>query len=98
MRKLSPYYGLAACCWLALLSLPTEAACVCRCVNGHMQPLCDNALEVRPLCPSTICDMVPPSMRPLTTPMVPPVGTQHCAPQQVLNPHTRQYEWRTICR
>jgi hypothetical protein len=31
-------------------------------------------------------------------PMVPPIGTTSCSPQQVMNPYTRQYEWRTICR
>jgi hypothetical protein len=39
---------------------------------------------------------VPPSVRPIPTPMVPPIGTRHCAPQQVWNGY--RYEWRTICR
>jgi hypothetical protein len=41
---------------------------------------------------------VPPSVQPVPVPMVPPIGTTHCAPQQVFNQWTRQYEWRTICR
>lgn len=35
--------------------LPAKAACVCRCVNEVMQPLCDNAIEIRPICPPTVC-------------------------------------------
>jgi hypothetical protein len=41
---------------------------------------------------------VPPSIAPIVTPMVPPIGTSQCAPQQVMNPNTGFYEWRTICR
>jgi len=74
------------------------AACSCQCVNGRMQALCDNAMELRPLCPLAVCPLVPPSIQPLAPLMLPPLGTTHCAPQQVQNPYTRQYEWRTICR
>jgi hypothetical protein len=75
-----------------------EASCVCRCVNGQMVPLCSSAIEVPPICPPTVCGIVPPSVRPVPTPMVPPIGTTSCAPQQVMNPFTHQYEWRTVCR
>jgi hypothetical protein len=30
------------------------AACVCRCVNGQMQPLCSSSIEVPPICPPTV--------------------------------------------
>jgi hypothetical protein len=85
-------FGLAAFPEIA------AAACVCRCVNGQMQPICGSSLEIPPICPPTICQMVPPSIAPIPTPMVPPVGATSCRPEQVLNPHSRQYEWRTICR
>lgn len=96
MRKLA--IGLGTVIALAGLSTEATAACRCLCVNGLMQPVCDNAMEIRPICPPTICGIVPPAVRPITPPMVPPIGTTHCAPEQVLNPYTGRYEWRTICR
>lgn len=35
------------------------AACTCRCVEGVIQPLCDNTIEIRPICPPTICPITP---------------------------------------
>jgi hypothetical protein len=96
---------LLRACYFALfvlfvgaISSDVSAACVCRCVNGAMQPLCSSAMDIPPNCPPTICQIVPPSMQPIPTPTIPPIGTTHCSPQQVLNPYTRQYEWRTVCR
>jgi hypothetical protein len=85
---------------IGLCSLPTtgRSECVCRCVNGEMQPICSSALDLPPICPPTICQIVPPSIQPIPRPMIPPVGTTSCQPEQVLNPATRLYEWRTICR
>jgi hypothetical protein len=90
---------LAVCLILAVLSVGNvSASCVCRCVNGQMVPLCSSTIEIPPICPPTICGIVPPSIQPIPRPMIPPIGTTSCAPQQVMNPYTRQYEWRTICR
>jgi hypothetical protein len=80
-----------------LAIMPAHATCVCRCVNEVMQPLCDNAIEVRPICPPTVCPIAPPSVAPINPPRVPPVGTQQCVQRQVLNPQTHMYEWRTVC-
>lgn len=77
--------------------VPAHAACVCRCVNEVMQALCDNAIEIRPICPPTVCPIAPPTIAPINPPRVPPIGTQQCIQQQVLNPHTGMYEWRTVC-
>ena len=33
-----------------------SAGCICQCVDGHMQPLCTNAIDLPPICPPTICD------------------------------------------
>jgi hypothetical protein len=82
----------------SMLPISSWATCDCRCVNGQIVPLCDNTLEIAPICPPTICDIVPPSVRPIGVPTIPPIGTQYCAPEQVLNPYTHMYEWRTICR
>lgn len=85
---------------LCLLSAasPALANCVCRCVNGHMQPLCSSPLDIAPICPPTICGIVPPSVTPIQPPKIPPLGTTNCQQAQVMNPNTRQYEWRTVCR
>jgi hypothetical protein len=83
---------------VGLLPTSASATCVCRCVNGEMQSICSNSIEVPPICPPTVCQIVPPSVAPVPTPMVPPIGATSCEPEQVLNPHTQQYEWRTICR
>jgi hypothetical protein len=80
-----------------LFPASASAMCVCRCVNGEMQPICTSTLEIPPICAPTICQIAPPSVAPIPTPMVPPIGTTECAPQQVLNPYTQQYEWKTIC-
>ena len=68
------------------------------CVNGQVQALCTNAWEIRPICSPTICALVPPSIRPIEMPRIPPIGTTSCSNQQVLSPYTRQYEWRQLCR
>jgi hypothetical protein len=42
-----------------------NASCVCRCVDGQMQPLCTSAIDLRPICPMGACAMAPPSIAPL---------------------------------
>jgi hypothetical protein len=83
---------------LGVLTPDASAACVCRCVNGQMQPLCSSTLDLPPICPPTLCPLVPPSIAPIAPPALPPLGTTYCSQQQVLNPYTRQYEWRRVCR
>jgi hypothetical protein len=34
---------------------------------------------------------------PLPSMQLPPLGTSHCSQRQILNPATRQYEWRNVC-
>jgi hypothetical protein len=34
----------------------------------------------------------------IQAPTIPPIGTSSCAPVQVLNPRTNQYEWRRVCQ
>jgi hypothetical protein len=80
-----------------LAVIPARAACVCRCIDEVMQPLCDNTIEIRPICPPTVCPIAPPSIAPINPPRVPPIGTQQCIQQRVLDPRTRMYEWRTVC-
>ena len=76
----------------------SDAACVCRCVNGEMKPICESSLDLPPICPPSICPLTPPSIAPLQPPTLPPLGTKNCSQQQVFNPLTGRYEWRTICK
>ena len=80
-----------------VLAAQAEASCQCRCVDGEMQPLCSSPIDIPPICPATICMLPPPSIAPIQPARIPPLGTSQCSQQQVLNPHTHQYEWRSIC-
>jgi hypothetical protein len=88
---------LLAIIFAAALTAQAAASCECRCVNGEMQPLCSSSIDIPPICPATICLIPPPSIAPIQPARIPPLGTSHCSPQQVLNPATRQYEWRSLC-
>ena len=83
---------------LVLAPEVARAGCVCRCVNGEVQAICSSTLDIEPVCAPAICPIVPPAIRPIDPPTVPPIGTSSCRSEQVLNPSTRQYEWRQICR
>jgi hypothetical protein len=96
-HKLAVLIAMTAASVLAIAIVPAQAACVCQCVNGQMQPICENAMDLPPLCPPTICGIVPPSIRPIAPPMIPPIGTNSCGPEQVQNLVTGIYEWRTVC-
>ena len=75
-----------------------DAACSCRCVNGSMQAICSSSLDIPPICPATLCGITPPAVRPISPPVIPPIGTQNCRKEQVKNPYSGRYEWRTLCR
>ena len=79
------------------LTVECRAACVCRCVDGEMQPLCESSIELPPICPITVCAIAPPSIKPIQPLGIAPLGTSQCSQRQVLNPTTRQYEWRSVC-
>ena len=83
---------------LMLVSTTAVADCACRCLNGEVQVLCTIALDFRPVCSPTSCSPVPPSIRPFQVPSVPAIGASGCVRQKMLNPYTRQFEWRQICR
>lgn len=89
--------SLLAGAFALLLTAEAQASCVCRCVDGEMQPLCESSLELPPICPLTVCTLVPPSVEPMQPLGIPPLGTSQCSQHQILNPSTRQYEWRSVC-
>lgn len=82
------------------LAVPVQAqaSCECRCVGGSMQSLCSSSIDIPRICPATTCELPPLSLAPIQAPPLPPLGTSQCSQRQVLNPETRQYEWRNICR
>ena len=64
---------LAAALFLfAFPPVQSEAACVCRCVDGEMQPLCQSTLDLPPICPPSICPIMTPSIAPIDLPTIPP--------------------------
>ena len=104
MRKLALVVALVAV-RAAFFVEEANAHCVCRCVNGSVQPICSSEVDLPPICAPIICPIVPPSvtqMQPSVTPMqpaiVPPIGTSFCSLQQVPSPYTNQYEWRRVCQ
>ena len=83
---------------LELFPFEAGAACTCTCVGEEFKAVCDNSLEIQPICPPRVCTIAPPSIVPITPPTVPPVGTQQCRQEQVLNPSTGRYEWQRVCQ
>jgi hypothetical protein len=77
---------------------PANASCVCECVNGHVQALCQSNADLPPLCAPQLCPPPPRQIAPLPNAELPPLGTTHCEEVQVLNPQTGQYEWQKVCQ
>ena len=96
--KFNNYHLFCALISLLFFSGSAYAACVCRCVSGEMKPICESSLDLPPICPPSICQIAPPSIAPLQPPTLPPLGTRNCNQQQVLNPLTGRYEWKTVCK
>jgi hypothetical protein len=86
--------------WLMIACAAANVAnadCQCACVNGTVQAICESAIDLKPLCPPTLCPLAPPAITPIAAPTLPPIGTSHCAPKQVVDPNTGEYIWRTLC-
>ena len=79
-------------------STASNASCVCSCINGSMEAVCSNSIEVAPICPPRVCPITPASVQPINPPTVPPIGTKQCTQEQVYNENARKYEWKQICR
>jgi hypothetical protein len=41
---------------------------------------------------------VPPSIKPIMPPTIPPIGAKDCEMKQVWHAKSYQYAWRKICR
>jgi hypothetical protein len=44
-----------------------------------------------------VCEIVPPSIKPIDPIIIPPIGTDKCEQEQVYNGDTQEYEWKTVC-
>ncbi len=101
LRKSHAYLNAAAISCIiagALDPEPVAAACICRCGNGNVQPICQGATDLPPINSPSICPITPPSISPMQSPTLPPLGTQGCRQAQVLNPMTGQHQWRAVCQ
>jgi hypothetical protein len=81
-----------------LIACGAHAQCVCRCSGGENVPFCSSTLDIPPICSPRVCPIAPPSIAPLPSLRLPPLGTSECRQQQVLNPYTNRYEWKSVCR
>ena len=91
-------------CWsvlifIAILSYSkiVHADCYCACMNGENQPFCDSTLDLPPLCPSRVCQIETPSIEPLPSLDLPPIGTTYCQQEQVYDDYEGRYVWRNVC-
>jgi hypothetical protein len=89
--------ALIAIALVAGMSTIAHADCVCRCVDGEMQPVCENAIDLRPICPPTICPIMSPSIAPISPPTIPPIGTSVCRQARVCDA-SGNCQWQQICR
>ncbi len=83
--------------FLLLASGAAHASCACQCVDGQMQPLCDSAIDLPPLCPPTTCPLTAPSLAPLYPLKLPPLGTSHCRQARVCDA-SGNCRWQRVCR
>lgn len=88
---------LIAIALLLASSIAARAACECQCVDGRMQPLCDSAIDMRPMCPAMLCPMAPPSLAPIAPQTLPPLGTTQCRQARVCDV-MGHCGWQEVCR
>lgn len=50
-RKLTALVAMLALMVVFAHRTVARASCTCQCVNGHMQPLCDNSIDLPPIMP-----------------------------------------------
>lgn len=100
MGHLQFRYSIVAIAFAACFGVTddAEASCQCTCINGQVRPVCTSSIDLPPICSPGICPIVPPSIKPIATPIVPPIGTRSCRLEQVMDPSTRRYEWKQVCR
>ncbi len=88
---------LSASVLFALNVEGANAECICQCVDGQMQPLCQSSIDLPPICPPAICPIAPSSMTPLNPPTLPPLGTSQCRQARVCDTFGN-CQWQQVCR
>jgi hypothetical protein len=89
---------LVALTLLLLGGTAANAACTCQCVEGRMQPLCDNDVNRpsvnRPIvCKPTVCPVLKPAVTP---PIIVPEG---CRQARVCDGDGgRECRWELVCQ
>jgi hypothetical protein len=92
------FVAAAACVLLAGgVAIRAEARCVCRCVDGEVVPVCENANDVPPICSPAVCPVDSPRVKPTPAPRGPRTGTGQCETRRVFNPTTGEYELKEVC-
>jgi len=88
-----------AATFLVIWITPTAAVadCVCECVNGTVQALCESTTDRRPYCAYQGCPTPNYSTPPVGSQRTLPLGTTSCQPVQVYNQQTMRYEWVEVC-
>lgn len=86
--------------WLFALAFIciANAKCVCKCVNGKIEAIYDNILDLPSIYPLTLCPLLTPKLALLKVLSLPPIGTTECKEEQVYNSYLGDYEWKEICR
>jgi hypothetical protein len=74
-----------------------EAACTCRCVDGQMQPVCDDGINWPMVCRPTVCRPPKPSVVPVIPPNLLPLGGSVCKQAQVCDT-SGKCTWEQVCR
>jgi hypothetical protein len=69
--------------------------CICLCVDGDLQPVCDSPLDLQPICGYEMCGNPPPALKPLEPIQLPPLGTSKCGLKQVKIGGV--WQWVSIC-
>ena len=87
----------AACVFVIAAAAEGQARCVCRCVDGEVQPVCSSPADLPPLCRPMVCiaEDVPPEPPPSLK--VPPPGAKSCRQVRVCD-DTNLCDWEEVCR
>ena len=85
---------------LALLLIggsAARAACTCQCVDGQLQPVCDDGIIKPMVCRPAICKPPKPSVAPVVPPNVQGLGGTECKQAQVCDTKGK-CSWEQVCR
>ncbi len=74
-----------------------NAACACLCVDGQLQPVCDDGIYKPMVCRPAICKPPKPSVAPVIPPNVQGLGGTECKQAQVCDTQGK-CAWEQVCR